>query len=376
VNDNGLAEENRVETHFKNISDVTMNTVKLYYLELLKNIDDSLWEKTHIYLSSTQKPKFRMDTSTALRKINSESSSTSTTSTCLSGKNLTRSASIIPSEKQQQQQQDPLQGVYLTTKDAHTLTDGPTIYLTEDVTKIGNLFIQLAKIPEKHFSQIMEKITENNKTQKKIDIVEKALEDKLGNELEKEKKMEKNNDNAETNKLRSTLEQLQSEIKTIYMNPVYVPNQKEHQEFWTKNVAKNAFAPTVEEQHIKEIMLLDVPTNLKLLLLLGIGVFSKCDIAYGEIMKKLAYQQRLYLIIASSDYIYGTNYQFCHGFVGKDLLNMTQQKTIQAMGRIGRNNVQNEYTVRFRDDAILRNMFLPVEYNLEAVNMCKLFCSE
>ena len=31
-----------------------------------------------------------------------------------------------------------------------------------------------------------------------------------------------------------------------------------------------------------------------------------------DIMKKLAEEQKLYLIIASSDYIYGTNYQFCH----------------------------------------------------------------
>jgi hypothetical protein len=94
-----------------------------------------------------------------------------------------------------------------------------------------------------------------------------------------------------------------------------------------------------------------------------------------ELMKKLAYDQKLFLIIASSDYIYGTNYQFCHGFIGDDLTNMTQQKTIQAMGRIGRNNVQNEYTIRFRSDEILMNLFSPMEYNLEAVNMSSLFCS-
>jgi hypothetical protein len=80
------------------------------------------------------------------------------------------------------------------------------------------------------------------------------------------------------------------------------------------------------------------------------------------------------LIIASSDYIYGTNYQLCHGFLGKDLHNMTQQKIIQAMGRIGRNNIQQEYTVRFRDDSLLYRVFLPlVEGDMEASNMCKLF---
>jgi hypothetical protein len=110
---------------------------------------------------------------------------------------------------------------------------------------------------------------------------------------------------------------------------------------------------------------------------MGIGVFSlDIDKAYMEIMKRLAYNQRLFLIIASSDYIYGTNYQFCHGFIGKDLANMTQQKTIQAIGRIGRNNIQQEYTVRFRDDEVLMRLFRRVERNLEAENMCRLFCSD
>ena len=48
-----------------------------------------------------------------------------------------------------------------------------------------------------------------------------------------------------------------------------------------------------------------------------------------EIMKRLATEQKLFLIIASSDYIYSTNYQLCHGVIGKDLNNMTQQKTIK-----------------------------------------------
>jgi hypothetical protein len=94
-----------------------------------------------------------------------------------------------------------------------------------------------------------------------------------------------------------------------------------------------------------------------------------------EIMKKLADTQRLFIIIASSDYIYGTNYQFCHGFIGKDLTNMTQQKTLQAMGRIGRNNIQQDYTIRFRDDDMIKNLFQEPKHNIEAINMCKLFSS-
>jgi hypothetical protein len=93
-------------------------------------------------------------------------------------------------------------------------------------------------------------------------------------------------------------------------------------------------------------------------------------------VKELAFQKRLLIIIASSDYIYGTNYQFCHEVVGKDLVNMSQQKTIQALGRVGRNNIQQEYTVRFRDDGIIHNLFKEQMHNIVALNMCRLLVTD
>jgi hypothetical protein len=152
-----------------------------------------------------------------------------------------------------------------------------------------------------------------------------------------------------------------------------------HQEKWAPNgdVITSAFVPNIDEETAKSIMLLDIENHLKVLLLLGIGMFvEKADIHYMEIMKRLADTQCLFIIIASSDYIYGTNYQFCHGFIGKDLTNMTQQKTLQAMGRIGRNNIQQDYTVRFRDDNMIINLFKVPHHNMEATNMCALFNTE
>ena len=70
-------------------------------------------------------------------------------------------------------------------------------------------------------------------------------------------------------------------------------------------------------------------------------------------MKKLASEQKLLLILASTDCIYGTNYNFCHGVIGKDLTGMMNQKIIQSLGRIGRNHCQQEYTVRFRNDELI-----------------------
>jgi hypothetical protein len=122
-------------------------------------------------------------------------------------------------------------------------------------------------------------------------------------------------------------------------------------------------------------MLKDVDDSWKILLLLGIGVFTQHKIsAYTEIMKKLADEQKLYLIIADSDYIYGTNYQFCHGYLSKDL-GLTQEKIIQALGRIGRNNIQQEYSARFRDDIQIETLFtrFASEDKPEVINMNQLF---
>jgi hypothetical protein len=183
---------------------------------------------------------------------------------------------------------------------------------------------------------------------------------------------------------------LREAIQTVHLNSAYIPNTRQHQEIWLSTASKNeykknAFVPNVDEEDVREIMSLEMDGQRKLLLILGIGVFSSHHPAkdalpserqYTEIMKRLAYEQRLFLIIASSDYIYGTNYQFCHGFIGKDLTNMTQQKTIQAIGRIGRNNIQQEYTVRFRDDGVLESLFRTAKENREAEMMNALFSTD
>ena len=90
-------------------------------------------------------------------------------------------------------------------------------------------------------------------------------------------------------------------------------------------------------------------------------------------MKGLINQQKLYLVIASTDFIYGTNYQFCHGYFAQDLKDMSQEKTIQALGRIGRKNIQQHYSIRLRSNDILDTLFLPQSNKPEVINMNRLF---
>jgi hypothetical protein len=60
--------------------------------------------------------------------------------------------------------------------------------------------------------------------------------------------------------------------------------------------------------------------------------------------------------------------------LSKDLV-LTQEKIIQALGRVGRNRIQQEYTIRFRDDEHIRKIFLAEADKPEVANMNRLFSS-
>ena len=381
------------ETHFRDITAITMNSLKLYYMNVLKSLPADRWTEIYTSLKNTLLPHFNPP-SAPMRKIQSMDTSSREQSHSGGGgqaisrtvslsmvKNTTTNTSTSVTNTSSTSASD---GILLTTRDAHTLTDGPTIFLAEDIDKIGKFYIQQSKIPESVFQSIMDKIERNSVIQRRIDLLEKELADKKGetglaDTKERSKKAEREPMDKETQRFIEQIATIREQISMITMNPVYIPNTKQHQDIWVPgngNVC-NAFVPNIDEEDVREIMGINVDNQRKLLLILGIGVFSQqSNPQYAEVMKRLAYEQRLFLIIASSDYIYGTNYQFCHGFIGKDLANMTQQKTIQAIGRIGRNNIQNEYTVRFRDDAILMKLFSTIDQNKEAVVMSRLFCDD
>jgi hypothetical protein len=288
-------------------------------------------------------------------------------------------------------------GVYITTKDAYTLKDGPTIFLANDLPKIAKFCIQQANIPAVVMKEIMDKIAFNNEINQKIaeleaelDLEEQRVADKLStsgggagqrkdkkrNDKIAENKIGKGN-NPRLNKIKDDMDTYKSLIKRATLDDIFIPNKLQHLQKWADELnTVNSFTSKIDDDIIASIMLLkDVDDSWKILLLLGIGVFTEHkSIAYTEIMKKLADTQKLYLIIADSDYIYGTNYQFCHGYISKDL-ELTQEKIIQALGRIGRNNIQQEYSARFRDNSQIEILFhnYKPEEKPEVINMNILF---
>lgn len=310
------------ENMFADIGDITMTSIKEYYLILLENIRPKFWVRVYETLTGVRKPKF---------------------------------ASVVN----------------LSTSDAHTLTDGPTIYLTENVDKVAAYMLQIAKIPTVVMQDIMETIEFNTRVLEDIEKTEKLIKDLEGESKapgaaggsDDEKKTRKFTSdtrvNPETDRLHMKVDELKKSVKYTALHELFVPNRLEHLKRWTDRTAiSNEFTSFVEDEVVGQIMLLNVASHWKLLLLMGIGAITNAtDQKYTDIMKTLAKHQKLYLIITATDYIYGTNYQFCHGYIGKDLEGMSQEKAIQSMGRIGRGAIQQDYTIRVRHDAIIRHIF-------------------
>jgi hypothetical protein len=378
INENRLVDDAYLmSNYFGSIADITMNSLKLYYLDLLKHIDALRWEQIHNFTKTMQKKKFG-SLGGSLKKSNSIDSSG--VSGGAAGGGLVRTQSVcLPASVALAPSPSASAGILITTADAHTLTDGPTIFLTEDAKKIGNFYIQQSEIPKTVFQDIIKKIENNNKISGVLAEIEKKIEVLDKPDEEKKTKMKDKEDHQKSPELRELYkktEELRGKLQYIALDAEYVPNMKPHQIKWTNTVSANAFCPNIDEDSVKEIMALNVDNYLKMLLLLGIGLFIQdIDARYLELMKKLANTQDLFMIIASSDFVFGTNYNFCHGFIGKDMANMTQAKTIQCLGRIGRSAIQSTYTVRFREDQFIYNLFKTPEVNMEATNMARLFSS-
>jgi hypothetical protein len=378
----------KISRCFASIGDVDMISIKLHYIKVVKKITRSNWPTVYESCIALWKTPVKSPEGKPLSKSASVGPGLAGGGAKMAGKPLAKSLSESAPDASSSNF-----GIYISTKDAHTLTCGPTIYLADDVEKIATFCIQQAALPSKISEVIFEKISLNNSINEKIlqleqeiqNIIEKNSNKELNKEtmssvskLGNDRKKAATGENKLTEKFTNEIEMLRSKITSAEIPEVFVPNKIDHLKKWTgfawEQHAQTAFTCCIDEQTIVKIMMLTgVPDNFKLLLLMGIGVFTTHkSIEYTEIMKTLADSQHLFLIIASSDYIYGTNYQFCHGYLGKDL-NLTQEKIIQSLGRIGRNNIQQSYSVRLRDDKQIDKLFYREENKREVRLMNKLF---
>ena len=315
------------DDYFPSVTSITVQNIKEFYLRVLKSLSRTQWEEIS-------------------REI------------------------MIPNKVK-----NPYKStIHLVTCDAKTITDGPAIFLTSDVTKIGQFYLKEANMPTSVIEGLVATIRYNDMVNRKILVLEKKLEDIVGDECIKESVKR----NPEVKDLMEKIENFKLTIRSVLIPSLYIPNSREHLQRFVLSDEKSddsTFTSDISESIVEEVMMIpDIEDTWKVLLLLGVGVFTNhSSLRYLEIMRRLAVQQKLFVIIASGDYIYGTNYQFCHGYIGKDLATMSQEKCIQAMGRIGRGQQNKSYTIRFRNNDLINRIFHEEKTKLEIENMKKLF---
>jgi hypothetical protein len=324
-----LRKPRQINNYFDEIADINVEVIKLYYLDVFGDLE-ACWGEVYTEASKMRAPKYK--------------------STCK-----------------------------MVAEDAVTLTDGPTLYLCDDVDAAANKYFAMLGIPDEEKTKLLASIDFNNKVNERI----AELNEEIKN-MKNEKEADNDDESSKSKKTQlrekrtpyddklQTIETLSGQMKRVHMNRRYIPNAPQHTERFHRTAAPDAFTSRVMEKDVEMIMAIDGLNDVyKMLLIAGIGVFKQdMNTDYLEIMKRLAYDQGLFMIIAGGDYIYGTNYQFCHGYIDD---NMTQEKLIQAFGRVGRTNNQLDYSIRLTDNATIEKILKHETDKREVINMNRLF---
>jgi hypothetical protein len=227
---------------------------------------------------------------------------------------------------------------YFTAKDAVTLTDGPTIVLCADVDARAAFLLETAEIPAQMMKEKTGNLAFNTKVVDEISGLTKDLEDANSEDANKEKKMADGRLSKKALEIEAKIAKLLATLRPIALPLTYIPNTQQHLARFG-HTGKKAFASFLASEVVGRILATDASDLYKLLLMMGVGVFNvAAPAAYTEIMKELAADQLLYMVLAGPDYIYGTDYSFCHVVVSEDLApTLTPNMLLQALGRGGRN---------------------------------------
>ena len=251
VNEHDLIKDRyKIDNYFQSIKEIDIISIKLYYLKLLSKINSKSFNK---YKKKNSNNKKIFD-------------------------------SVIK----------------ITTNDAYTLTDGPTIFLTNDVKKIALFYLKVSNIPDNELENILKLITYNEEYKKELEKVmfnEKERISKLNDKQLSKVDGDDCRELQEQDKFNQIVRSLKAKMKLITLNKKYIPNSKEHLNKWHKNDGNNYFTSDVDEDTIEDIILLNMPKEWKILLMMGIGVFQEQDSSnldkkglkdikkYSEIMK-------------------------------------------------------------------------------------------
>ena len=136
-----IPERYLINNYFDDIANINVINLKLYYLKILSKIKNEPYVATRNHLLNKRKQKY---------------------------------GSLIK----------------ITTSDAHTLTDGPTIFLTNNVEKVAKIYLKASNIPTNELSYLMKIINQNELY--RIEIEKLLMEDKEKQDKKNEKLLDKN----------------------------------------------------------------------------------------------------------------------------------------------------------------------------------------
>ena len=168
--------------------------------------------------------------------------------------------------------------IYLTTKDAFTLTHGPSLFFVNDVEKLAKIYVQQSNIPKQVMEDISEKIQFNNRINSRIEELEKIIEtiqekevsvgDVGGSVSSKKKHLNKwnregggaGNDvghgagrGADLRKWINEIDNLRSQMKPARLNDTFVPNTLEHCKKWAEHVnTQHVFKSEIDDKRFWE----------------------------------------------------------------------------------------------------------------------------
>lgn len=332
-----LKKPRQINNYFEDIGDINVESIKLYYLDVFGDLE-SCWNEVFAEVSASRKSKYKSTTQ-------------------------------------------------IVAADSVTLTDGPTLYLCDDVDSAAKKYFNMLGVTDDEKMKLIASIEFNNRINERISVLNEEIknmqkdenkEDANGDEQHKENKEKKREKKTPYEDKLEMIEILTSQMKRVHLNRKYIPNTEQHTDRFHKSSCsfENKFTSRVMEKDVEMIMAIDGLDDVyKMLLIAGVGVFKEnMNIDYIEIMKRLAYNQALFMIIAGGDYIYGTNYQFCHGYIDDE--GMTQEKLIQAFGRIGRTNNQLDYSIRLTNNSLISKILKNEPAKQEVINMNKLFSND
>ncbi len=259
-------------------------------------------------------------------------------------------------------------GVAIGTMDAVSITHGPVLYLAIDTEKVAKFIIRNANPPADIIDTLHEQAHLNESISQQIAQLEKDLADHRDGDDDDDSEDEMEHGGGIAHKL----ETIRRKLTELRLPDREVPNTEEHQLRYHNNISLEAFQGSVPPHHLMEVLRLNVDNWKKMLLMMGIGVFGEECPTYRELMSRMASQRELFCVIAGTDYVYGTNYQFCHGYIGRDLGTMPVEKLYQALGRVGRGRQAGQYSWRLRDDSLAKRIFSPDTELTEARRMDRL----